>query len=454
MTPKIRIIRLGLGVMMLVSTAVMLMAAGPFTATDPGVRGGAPGAGKMLNGLSPDDQAAFANGQAQFSELQTVTNANPDIAGLGPRFNGIGCVGCHSAPAVGGTSPASNPQIEMGTRAGATNTIPFFVTPDGPIREARFKLNPDGSPDGGVHDLFTITGRSDAPGCFIQQPDFVGASAHNNLIFRIPTPLFGAGLIAAIDDTTILAGRFGKDFGISGKANTSGNDGTVTRFGWKAQNKSLTIFAGEAYNVEIGVTNELFTQERDETTGCLFNPTPETGPTSASVSDTTQFAQFMTLLAPPVPAPATPSSVAGKALFTQIGCAACHTPTLRTGNHANPALGNKDANLYSDLLLHNMGPQLADDVNQGQAQGDEFRTAPLWGLGQRVFFLHDGRTNDLREAIEEHASPRLKPLKRKEYRGEGQGFFYRPSEANQVIQNFRQLSEIDKQHLLNFLRSL
>ena len=441
------------------SSTAFMGPAGPFQATDPGVRGGAPGAGGLFSGLSPNAQAVVLLGQTEFNTTQSVTDQPGHELGLGPRFNGTSCGGCHSQPAIGGSSPAVNPQIAMGSDFGATNTIPFLLTPDGPIREARFKRQPDGSPDGGVHALFTITGRSDAPGCFLQQPDFVEAAAHHNLSFRIPTPVFGAGLIEAIPDKTIVAGIAGKGFGISGKANRNGNDGTVTRFGWKAQNKSLDTFSAEAYNVEMGVTTDVFPQERDETEACLFNPTPENIAvideplTINAIGDQVRFAKFMQHLLPPTPAPDTPSSLAGKALFTQIGCAACHTPTLRTGNAEKPYLANKDVNLFSDLLLHNMGPQLVDDISQGLAQGDEFRTAPLWGAGQRVFFLHDGRTSDLREAIEEHAGPRWKPLKRKEYRGEGQGF-YRPSEATQVIQSFRQLSEIDKQHLLNFLRSL
>ena len=158
----------------------------------------------------------------------------------------------------------------MAKKERANNDIPSFIKRDGPVREARFKSNPDGTPDGGVHALFTIAGRTDAPGCFLQQPDFRTAVARQNVVFRIPTPLFGAGLIEAIDDDTILAnmqthsavkqalGIRGRANRTSGRPSTSGNAGTVTRFGWKAQNKSLEIFSGEAYNVEQGITNELF----------------------------------------------------------------------------------------------------------------------------------------------------------------------------------------------------
>ena len=229
----------------------------------------------------------------------------------------------------------------------------------------------------------------------------------------------------------------------SGSPNISGNDGSITRFGWKAQNKSLVIFAGEAYNVEMGVTNELFPTERDETPACLFNATPEdrttldaSQPTDVA-SDVLKFAFFLRFLAPPTPAPDTPSIAKGRALFKEIGCALCHTPALHTGKAATAALSEKPVPLYSDLLVHGMGPGLADNILQGSAKGDEFRTAPLWGLGQRIFFLHDGRTKDLVEAIRAHASHGDKL-----------------SEANKVIARFRRLKESEKQDILNFLRGL
>ena len=139
---------------------------------------------------------------------------------------------------------------------------------------------------------------------------------------------------------------------------------------------------------------------------------------------------FMRLLAPPTPSTTEPggaNSIAnGARVFSQIGCALCHTPTMQTGTSTFTAsLSNANVNLYSDLLVHNMGNNLADSVSQGGAAGDEFRTAPLWGLGQRVFFLHDGRTSDLAQAIQQHASD-----------GNSQ---FGPSEANKVVDNFDSL---------------
>jgi CxxC motif-containing protein (DUF1111 family) len=430
-----------------------------FTARDPGVRTGGAGAGGTLPNLSLLEQRIFGVGREAFEEVASVQGTIQDTeAGLGPRFNLDSCAGCHAHPAVGGTSPAVNPQVGMAKKAGGTNELPSFITTDGPIREARFKFNPDGTSDGGVHALFTITGRSDAPGCFLAQPDFRSAVAARNVVFRIPTPLFGAGLIEAIDDAAILAnmqamsvakqsvGILGRANTASGRPNTSGNDGTITRFGWKAQNKSLELFSGEAYNVEQGVTSDLFPHERDEAPACRFNATPES-PTHYEEnrplevpSDVVKFAVFMRMLGAPTTAPDTDSIIRGRNLFNDVGCALCHTPTLHTGKSAVAALRDKDVNLYSDLLLHNMGAGLADDVSQGNAKGDEFRTAPLWGVGKRIFFLHDGRTKDLLEAIQAHAS--------------GASGLYAASEANQVTAQFSNLAEIDKQHVLNFLRAL
>jgi CxxC motif-containing protein (DUF1111 family) len=418
---------------------------------DPGVRSGPPGAGGPLGGMSTDYQNFFAAALARFQETDSVSGkiTNENGTGLGPRFNATSCSGCHAFPAAGGSSPANNPQIAMAAADGATNKIPRFITANGPVREARFMRNPNGTPDGGVHDLFVITGRSDAPGCNIAQPDFESAIEQGNIIFRIPTPLFGAGLVESITDTAILtnaANPHKAALGISGQVNRSGNDGTVTRFGWKAQNKSLVMFAGEAYNVEQGVTNELFPNERDETPGCMFNALPEDStvltPNGSSVStasdyssDLVNFAAFGRLSAPPTPAPPTATTLIGQQVFNQIGCNACHTPTINSGStFYGTGLTNVPVNAFSDFLIHNMGIGLADQVGQGLANGMQFRTAPLWGVGQRIFFLHDGRTSDLIQAIEAHRS---------------QG-----SEANQVINNFNQLSATHAGALLAFLRSL
>jgi CxxC motif-containing protein (DUF1111 family) len=420
---------------------------------DPGVRGGTAGAGSPFSDLTTNERSFFDVGLEDFAEAEGVGE------GMGPRFNLDGCAGCHLQPAVGGSSPAVNPQVAVATAFGAQNTLPSFITLNGPVREARFKTNPDGSRDGGVHALFTIRGRVDSTGdasrCTAAQEDFATQVARNNVIFRTPTPTFGAGLMEMIPDQTLVSnvnanGNTKASFGISGRLNRNGNDGTVSRFGWKAQNESLLLFSGEAYNVEMGISNELFQVERDENATCQFASHPNDvtnvdGPLPTdTISAVEKFAFFMRFLAPPTPSATSPGGSAsigrGRSLFSAIGCALCHTPTMRTGTSTVAALSNKDANLFSDLALHAMGPGLADNVLQGGARGDEFRTAPLWGLGQRIFFLHDGRTSDLRAAIAAHRSS-----------GNSQ---FGPSEANTSVNVYNSLGAGSKQDVLNFLRSL
>jgi len=422
------------------------------TAKDPGVRGGPAGAGSPIAGLNAYEMAFFSAGQENFALLDSVSGALAGTgSGLGPRYNAESCAQCHAHPAIGGSSPAVNPQVATANDEGATNQIPPFITANGPVREARFPYSMDlRSVDGGVHALFTITGRTDAAGCNLTQPDFALAAARNNLVFRIPTPAFGGGLIEAITDGAIRANQQNnlsqkRALGIGGRPNISGNDGSISRFGWKAQNNSLEMFSGEAYNVEVGATNELFASERDQTPGCQFNATPEDHMNygmdgTAQPSDVMRFTVFMRMLDQPQPGPRSNSTQHGNQLFAQVGCALCHTASMTTSNSSVAALSNVKANLYSDLLLHHMGPALADNIVQGTAGGDEFRTAPLWGLGQRLFFLHDGRTSDLVRAIQMHASP-----------GNGS---YRGSEANAVVNGYNRLPPTEQQDLLNFLRSL
>jgi CxxC motif-containing protein (DUF1111 family) len=326
---------------------------------------------------------------------------------------------------------------------GARNVVPSFVVPDGPSVVVRFKS------DGAVHDLYTIAGRMDARSCAQPQPDFEGNLARGNLSLRIPLALFGLGLVEAVAEATLeanLSASQNTALGIEGTFNRSVNEGTINRFGWKAQTKSILAFVGEAYNVEIGVTNELFPEERSGAPGCLFNGTPEdhTDPTrEGSVSDVNSdvqnFALAIRLSAPPRPSlpPGVDEASAerGRQEFQAAGCSQCHTPELTTAtSNLDPALSKVTFHPFSDFAIHRMGAGLADGIAQGAAGPDQFRTTPLWGLGQRLFFLHDGRTSDLIEAIEAHSSG--------------------GSEANVVIANFDRLASSKRQDVINFLRSL
>jgi CxxC motif-containing protein (DUF1111 family) len=423
------------------------------TATDPGPRPLPAGAGGFLGTLSPNEVQIEPSLTTEFNRVHDVVVTSPVDGGLGPRFNANSCATCHAYPAPGGSTPPNNPLYNVYKYNGASNTMPSFITPTGPVLEARF-INQPGTtiPDGTVHQLFTISGRSDAKGCSISQPDFTTAAAQGNLALRQPTPMYGAGLVEIIRNSDIVNNMNSNltqkaSLGITGHPNYSGNDGSITRFGWKAQVRSTMIMAANQYNVEMGVTNEMFPNEMDQTPGCVINPVPETGTnftpgilTEMFPGDPERTEYFMQWLNPPQPAPNNSSINNGRTQFTNAGCVYCHTTSFKTPAASRPGLGNLTITLYSDILVHHMGPGLADGIAQGGAGPDEFRTAPLWGIGQRLWFLHDGRTNNIVTAIEDHYSLGNST--------------YPSSEANQSVTNFNNLSSKNQQDLINFLRAL
>ena len=380
--------------------------------------------------LDAERLAFWEAGMAIFGDTASIKGAPPGVAstqpivGLGPRFNGNSCVMCHSQPTIGGTSPgpgtppsfSQNPQIPLAHFDSATNSVP--------------SLN-------------------------------VTAS-----------------------------------LGVGGRFNRSGNDQSITRFGWKAQNPSLLMFAGEASNVEMGVTNELFPFERDapenDGSNCTSNATPEdfTTPTSNTTqqipnvvaSDIEVLSFFMFGNIPPAQCdfgsglngnqPAckalTDAAKDGAVQFNRAGCNLCHTPTLHTGPSNFVDLNNVSFSPFSDFAIHHMGAQLSDGVIQGGATGDEFRTAPLWGVGQRFFFMHDGRSTNLLDAIEQHFTPTTQCTSftsvGETFQLNGQSITVTPSttqicgsEANAVIKRFFNQSILtctQQEHVLEFLRSL
>ncbi len=456
-----------------------------------------PLAGMWFQGISIFETVASVTGVSS-----AAPNTEP-MPGLGPSFNAQSCFQCHSQPAVGGSSPGQitiavsstlervftsfdcieNPEIIAAHDRNATNTVPSFVQTNGPVIEARFVngLAANGNAaavlPGQVGELFTIQGRTDEPAnCSISQLNFNGAT----LAFRIPTPTFGLGLVENTPELVLQANLLADTssaaattLGIKGSFNTSGNDGTITRFGWKAQNKSLLIFAGEAENVEMGVTNELFPDEKTWGNGlsCISNlppgypedqilsfpPPPQTDPSLIS-SVAQNNAVFMRMNGAPSQCDALTSGVnstgmatclpftssqviTGQSLFSSpsVGCNLCHSPTLTTSPSINAALSNQIYHPYSDFALHHMGITDADGVTQGAATSDQFRTAPLWGVGQRFFLFHDGRATDLNTAIQDHCpSPSTT----------GGG------EACGSVRGFNALTTAQQQDILDFLRSL
>jgi len=245
--------------------------------------------------------------------------------------------------------------------------------------------------------------------------------------------------------------------GIGGVAQIT-DDGSVSRMGWKAQWRAILPAVGAEENVEMGVTNDMFPTETDQSSSaCLRNPIPEDTenyvywnilPSNNQPwqfdADSGRNAIFIRFLAAPKPSStcaAGGNCSNGQAQFNSVGCVLCHTTSYTTPAGSIPSMGHVKINLYSDLLLHHMGSCLADNITQGAAEGDMFRTPPLWNVGQRVFFMHDGRTNNIVTAIEDHQT------------GSCSGS-YPPSEADAVVRAFNALNSQNQQDLVDFLRSL
>lgn len=329
--------------------------------------------GDPLPNLTIQQMNQFLDGRDGFVLPQTV------VGGLGPIFNRSSCVECHSSGGIGGGSV---------------------------INATRFALNLNGR-----FDSLEALG-----GSLLQErtihplaQEFVPRSA-NVVILRNSTPLFGLGLIEAIPDGNIISNRrnYGNDQ-IHGRVNivtdvVSGKP-MVGRFGWKAQHATLTAFSADAYLNEMGITNKHFRVE-NAPNGNLkllesYDSTldPEDQGVGGRMPEFEMVAHFMRLLGAP---PVKPAPAGGLALFSLVGCAQCHTPTLRTGpNTQVAALNYKDVSLYSDLLLHNMGT-LGDGIFQAGASGSEIRTPPLWGARMSAPYLHDGRAPTIDAAIRAH----------------------------------------------------
>lgn len=334
--------------------------------------------GDPLAGITAAEFEEFRLGLNDFLEVETAEE------GLGPAFNGTSCGVCHNVPAVGGISPVAEVRAARRRDDGAFEA----VAPDG---ESLFHL-------------FSVPGHACQP--------TIPATA-NVIVRRVPIPLFGAGLVEAIDDDTLLAladeQRRGPD-GVSGRAALVVDRGTgqtrVGRFGWKAQHATLLTFGADAYRNEMGITNDLFPSElavgidEDRMRRCDPIPDPE------DVADPRtrrrgidNFASFMRFLAP-VSRDRADGEADGAAAFSELGCATCHVPRLTTGANANPRFHRQPVDLFSDLLLHDIGT--GDGIAQGSATPAEIRTPALWGLRFRRPLLHDGSAATPDEAIQRH----------------------------------------------------
>jgi CxxC motif-containing protein (DUF1111 family) len=378
---------------------VMIAAQAPGVAYE----GGAP---QPLDGLSSEELERFEAGGQQFARVHGVAD------GLGPLFNGRSCAECHASPGPGGSDSGVSRQVVLFGRLEADGRFDVLRAEGGPVRQQR-------------------SIREELPGCRVtgeKLPPEANVKSH-----RQPAPLYGLGLIEAIPDDVILAqvkaGAAADPGEVYGRVNMVG--GRVGRFGWKAQEATLERFIGQALAEELGRTNLLVTEEPTAQAG----PIPEGCDVAADPEDDgwqlAALLDFVTLLAPAPRSFETGAAQRGAAVFQQVGCAACHTPSLPTGPSPIATLNEREAPLYSDLLIHDMGEYLADGTVQGQAGPTEWRTTPLWGLSRKTLYLHDGRTSDLKQVIDLHT-------------GEARAARYR----------LRQRPKSDLEDLLAFLRTL
>ena len=338
-----------------------------------------PRIGEPLAGITPRQLEEFRLGLDDFLEVETSEE------GLGPAFNGTSCAVCHNVPVVGGAGVIG--EIRAAGRDAAGR--PVALSPDG---ETLFQL-------------FSTP----LHGCQVQLPPEAVIIAR-----RIPIPLFGAGLVEALADESILALADPEDRngdGISGRASivrdiATGNP-RVGRFGWKAQHATLLAFGADAYRNEMGITNDLFrvelgvglTPEQHRRCDPLPDPEDRIDPATRR-RGIDNFESFMKFLAPASRGEITAQVGRGQEVFGSIGCASCHVPALATAPSREPAFDRQAVALFSDLLLHDIGT--GDDIPQAAAQPEEIRTPALWGLRFRRPFLHDGSAATIDEAIARH----------------------------------------------------
>jgi hypothetical protein len=379
--------------------------------------------GDRSSGLTANQRAFFDQGKDDFEEVEEVAD------GLGPVMNLDSCGGCHAQPATGGSSPAVNPQVAFATKRGADNKLPSFIRLNGPVREARFVKNPDGTADGGRARALHHPGpRRRARLRARASPTLRPRWPNRNVIFRVPTPVFGAGLIEEITDTTILINRSRDSstksaLGISGRPEPQRQRRHDHALRLEGAELSLMVFSGEAYNVEMGITNELFQNERDpdafvqqfatvpndvqNTDAAVNAATAACGHPGGDQRESRTSRNFQRFLAPPKPDPDTPG---GSCLdrprqepVLERRCALCHTPSMRTGNATVEALPVPDGEPVLPTCCC-MTWASGSPTTSRRERPREGSSAPRrsGASASAFFFLHDGRSDDLKDAIREH----------------------------------------------------
>ncbi len=385
-------------------------------------------------------------------EAKFVTSGvlNP---GLGPIYNSVSCTSCHindgrGTPigpgtniisllfrlSVPGSNPHGGPMPVPGYGTQLQHNAIFGYQPEAKVNISYTEIQgtyPDGSTYSLRQPTYTFTEAcAPMPAGMMVSP-------------RIAPPVFGLGLIEGIAEHTILEYADEWDAngdGISGKANYVWDEvkkrTALGRFGWKANQPHLLQQTAAAYHEDMGITNFVFPYDNSHD-----QPQGSDNITSLEVSDSLvhSVTMYIQTLAVPARRSATAENVVyGKKIFTDLGCASCHRPMVKTVvNVAFPEVSNQIIFPYSDFLLHDMGEDLADYRPDFLANGYEWRTPPLWGIGLTSTvnghsnFLHDGRARTLEEAILWHGG-----------------------EAANAKNGFKNLSSTDRAALISFLRSL
>ena len=348
--------------------------------------------GDPLDGLTPEQLALFFFGEDEFVRERVPSD------GLGPVFIERSCLACHAQGGIGGADDLTDPN----------HFVQRFATIN-----AAGAYDPLAAFGGDVLQTRSIAG--EVAGCNVAPESIPSvATIHST---RNPLPMFGIGLMAAIPQATILAGAIDRGDGVHGRPNLDAT-GKAGRFGWKAQTNDLAPFNGAAANGTMGLTSPFAPGEQNPSgspapAGCTNADLGASSPNDPIGESLLAITAWEIMLAPVEPAKKINGTRAhGQELFEEIGCAKCHTPSMQTGDFSMPLVGggtmfvdavsNKTAHLYSDLLLHDMGEGLDEQVTMRQARGRDFRTAPLWGIQLRTRFLHDGRATSIHDAIVEH----------------------------------------------------
>lgn len=372
--------------------------------------------------------------------------------GLGPLFIATSCANCHVNNGRGQYALSGHTGLLM------RMSLPGANIHNGPLGVPEFGVQLQSSaiagatPEGTMNITYeeVVVNFPDGHQVVLHQPyyslidEYTEAPAFFLKGGRLAPPVYGAGLIDAISDESLLllADEFDSDGdGISGKVNWVWNvalqQHTIGKFGWKASNPSAIQQAADAFNQDMGITTfQFFPDENcDGQSNCSGTPTKGGDITEQTLEDVVFYFQT---LAPPAPRNLeNPEVQLGKHKFNELGCAKCHLPELTTDNHPIPELSNQVIRPYSDFLLHELGSGLGDGRPDYDANANEWRTPPLWGLGlaKVVYpdagYLHDGRANTLEEAILWH---------------EGEAF--------QSRQAYIQLPEAERLALIKFLEAL